>query len=149
MLYKVIYWCNVIYLYMPYIGKICAIFYDEKTVKFTVTQPANCVEHETESYFYVLVAFSFTSCYNLPRFGILLLRTCRNNITVLLCTCLHTSICIYVGVRTIASEEHCPPIRDRVWVSVSVRARVVCVWGGRGAIFLSVNCLRTVYIYQF
>ena len=93
------------------------------------------IEHETESYFYVLVAFSFTNCYNLPRFGILLLRTCRNNITVLLCTCLHTSICIYVGVRTIASEEHCPPIRDRVWVSVSVRARVVCVWGGEGGNF--------------
>ena len=44
------------------------------------------------------------------------------------------------GIRTIAPEENCPPVKVRVWVRVRVSFRV----GGGEAIFLGGNCPRTI-----
>ena len=36
----------------------------------------------------------------------------------------HTDTIEFMGVRTIAPEENCPPLRLRAWVKVRVRIRV-------------------------
>ena len=51
----------------------------------------------------------------------------------------YQQILIFLGCRTIAPEENCPPVRVRVWFRVSVRIKVE--WK---TISLRGNCPRTV-----
>ena len=64
----------MLYIYMCHIlVRLVLYFMIKKRSNLQLHSLRIVIEHEIQSYFYVLVAFSLTSCYNLPRFGILLL----------------------------------------------------------------------------
>ena len=52
-----------------------------------------------------------------------------------------------MGIRTIASEENCPPVRVRVWVKVRVSFRVEGEFSS-GAIVLEPFVCLTVNCYD-